>query len=502
MADSTRIWVRTSRLDKAVYGKTRSTTKRSIPGVTEESSIVRNWGWAKGELVDNSVVSGIVDVKEIKVLIEDEESTHNRTEVVLPGEVVKDGDLVMGNVYGDGNDSDEEDGDDYGENYGSSANIGDKYPDDLITLTHLHEPSVLYSLRKRYSYDKIYTATGPILIALNPFKNCKSLFSEVEMKKYWSRGEKQMISSGIASSSGGTAEEQNEKTKKISPSTLTEEDDYLPPHVYGLADNTFRLMMNKLEEAKESSGGGRGSRTSGPEKRNNQSILVSGESGSGKTVTTKYIMQYLATLSTHADRKIVKDKERRSPLNPATGEKVSIEQQMLQSNPILESFGNARTIRNDNSSRFGKFIEIQFTSTGSLSGANIETYLLEKVRLVMQADGERNYHIFYELLQGMNDEDLDRFFLSDYSVEDFKMTNQSGTYDRRDGVEDHETYEELTTAMNTVGFSVEDKNQIFQITCAMLHASNLTFNSVSADESEIDRDNPHLKDATVSQIRF
>merc|ERR1711957_649379 len=116
----------------------------------------------------------------------------------------------MGNVYGDGNDSDEEDGDDYGENYGSSANIGDKYPDDLITLTHLHEPSVLYSLRKRYSYDKIYTATGPILIALNPFKNCKSLFSEVEMKKYWSRGEKQMISSGIASSSGGTVEEQNE----------------------------------------------------------------------------------------------------------------------------------------------------------------------------------------------------------------------------------------------------------------------------------------------------
>jgi myosin V len=120
----------------------------------------------------------------------------------------------------------------------------------------------------------------------------------------------------------------------------------------------------------------------------------------------------------------------------------------LESNPILESFGNARTIRNDNSSRFGKFIELQFMQTGSLIGAVIETYLLEKIRLVYQTPGERNFHIFYELLSGITEDEKALFFLKEYSIEDFKLTNQSGTYDRRDGVLDSEMLEKLVNGKN------------------------------------------------------
>jgi myosin-5 len=125
----------------------------------------------------------------------------------------------------------------------------------------------------------------------------------------------------------------------------------------------------------------------------------------------------------------------------------SIEQQVLQSNPILESFGNARTIRNDNSSRFGKFIELTFLKSGILCGASIETYLLEKVRLVHQMPGERNYHIFYEILVGLEESKLGKYYLSNLTAEDFRLTNSSGTYDRRDGVDDYDTYTDLVKAM-------------------------------------------------------
>jgi myosin-5 len=162
-------------------------------------------------------------------------------------------------------------------------------------------------------------------------------------------------------------------------------------------------------------------------------LCSKGESGAGKTVTTKFIMQYLASLS-----------ERSAGRSAAAAPKeISTEQQVLQSNPILESFGNARTIRNDNSSRFGKFIELEFISTGHLVGASVETYLLEKVRLVQQTPGERNYHIFYELLVGMPEDQLENYHITDLTAEDFAMTNQSGTYDRRDGVDDYDTYTDL-----------------------------------------------------------
>merc|ERR1712151_645524 len=161
-----------------------------------------------------------------------------------------------------------------------------------------------------------------------------------------------------------------------------------------------------------------------------QSILVSGESGAGKTVSTKYIMKYLATLSHFEDNHNNNDYgsgNSKKVSSSSSHHKNQVEQQVLQSNPILESFGNARTVRNDNSSRFGKFIEIQFTTSSSSStsnsttqilGANIETYLLEKVRLITQSYNERNFHIFYEILSGFTTEQRVLYYLEDFECMD------------------------------------------------------------------------------------
>ena len=395
-------------------------------------------------------------------------------------------------------------------------------PNDLITLTHLHEPSVVESLRHRYAQDAIYTYTGQVLLALNPFQSIR-LYGESVMKQYWDKAER----------------------------NLPKE---LPPHVYAIADASFRNMMRSLEDTLTL----RGTDQDTP-RRTNQSILVSGESGAGKTVTTKFVMKYLAALSQRsaslqqpekraylkvADQKKNSLTDHRTAASPrhsgfaqpswavpggasqkvqpwkkalghqnsnvstsSTGDSLwnatvlsggsnSIEAQVLQSNPILESFGNARTVRNDNSSRFGKFIEIQFTRSGKLVGAQIETYLLEKVRLVSQSAGERNYHVFYELLSGaMDARELSQYFLARTAApQDFKITSScSNTYDRRDGVSDMETYRQLRSAMDTMKFHKDEISEVFSLTAAILHASNLNFVDVKAgEESALDDQNAHL----------
>ena len=291
----------------------------------------------------------------------------------------------MANIYhGEG-------GDDYGD-----ASAPCPYPDDLIGLTHLHEPAVVYCLRQRYGYDKIYTATGPILLAVNPFKNLKSLYSEKIMQRYYNRGESRMLMSGsssaaAAAASGGDEEKKDDVDGNAAGMT---DDEQLPPHVYSIADHSFRSMMTNLEErgvAGSGSGSGSRRRRAPSSSGSDQAILVSGESGAGKTVTTKFIMNYLAMLSKRSVSSSVLTKTPSGRTVTEQVRKVDIEQQVLQSNPILESFGNARTVRNDNSSRFGKYIEIQFSSNGTLLGASIKTYLLEKVRIITQAEGERNY---------------------------------------------------------------------------------------------------------------
>ena len=327
-------------------------------------------------------------------------------------------------------------------------------PEDLVELTHLHEPAIVCALEARYQEDIIYTNTGSILLAVNPFKKIDDLYTREMMERYWNH--------------------ENDGNAEATP----------PPHAFAVAELAFSSMMNSLEERDADA-------LSGPPC--NQSILVSGESGAGKTVNTKIVMRYLTLLSQRHMRKAV------SP-SKTDNECLSVETQVLQSNPILESFGNARTIRNDNSSRFGKFIEMSFQaqsddpncSRGTLLGASIDFYLLEKVRLVSVNPGERNYHVFYEITcpRGMSIKEKKRYKLTSnfgrgdipLTAKDFNMTSISGTFDRRDGVVDMDTYGELRMAMDSVGFADVEQESIFRVTAALLHASNLRFESRGSDE--------------------
>ena len=453
--EGTHCWVKrqsegssSSRNANAVQSRQPSSVKQRSSFSDSESEVSssagrslsssKSWGWNRGILCGTST-------KGISVKLGDEV-------ILLPSSAFDNGLIVMDNEYP----TDEQ------------GNIA--CPNDLITLTHLHEPAVVFSLEQRYKQDYIYTATGPVLLALNPFKPIRHLYGEVTMKKYWDTSNKSD----------------------------------LPPHVYQIADAAFRDMMRSLEDHQPK----------------NQAILVSGESGAGKTVTTKFVMKYLAALSQRAATPSapvkraylqVQEKQREQSQSQTQTQKWnnangptkpssilqfganSIESKVLQSNPILESFGNARTIRNDNSSRFGKFIELQFTSSGKLVGATIETYLLEKVRLISQSLGERNYHVFYEILGGMEKRELRQYYLAPTAgPDDFCLLNSSGTYDRRDRVSDQETYKALKQAMNTMKFSPAQQKDIFSVAAALLHASNLTFQELKNEQSQLDFDNVHL----------
>ena len=309
-------------------------------------------------------------------------------------------------------------------------------PQDLTSLTHLHEPAVVFCLQRRYQDDLIYTYTGKILLALNPFRVLNGLYGEKVMQRYWETSQQHA---------------RNE------------------PHIYAVAQDAYRSLMQIGED---------------------QSILVSGESGSGKTVTTKLILGYLASQS----KRLVDRKQHRLSHDM---DKEGIESQLLESNPILESFGNARTVRNDNSSRFGKFMELSFNLSGSLLSASIETYLLEKVRLISQSPGERNYHVFYELLAGVPQKQRQALHIANATARDFRMTSSSGTFDRRDGLEDRDTYRDLCNALDTVGFSRDEQHDLISVACALLHISNLTFRTTTTteDASELVESNPSLRPA-------
>lgn len=275
---------------------------------------------------------------------------------------------------------------------------------DLTRLPALHEPALLQALQERYEHDEIYTSVGPILIAVNPFKKIKSLYEQ--------------------------------STKWIS----RQKD--LPPHVYGLADASFRSMVDH--------------------DGCNQSILVSGESGAGKTETTKHAMQYLTEVS------------------GGSGGEVSAK--ILSANPLLEAFGNAKTVRNDNSSRFGKLIEMKFGDSGrhKLVGAGVTSYLLEKARVVHQARGERNYHIFYELFGGLNASLLKKYLLS--NPKGHHYLSSSGEFKRAD-IEDFDQYKKTEQAMTTLGFTAEDCDQMFRIVSGILHLGDIDFEDRQGGEA-------------------
>ncbi|XP_066312429.1 myosin-17-like isoform X3 [Miscanthus floridulus] len=301
------------------------------------------------------------------------------------------------------------------------ANISDIHPkdteaptdgvDDMTRLSYLHEPGVLDNLAVRYAKNIIYTYTGNILIAINPFQRLPNLVDARTMEKY--------------------------KGANLGD---------LDPHVFAIADVSYRQMINEGKS---------------------NSILVSGESGAGKTETTKLLMRYLAFLGGRS----------------GTGER-TVEQQVLESNPVLEAFGNAKTVRNNNSSRFGKFVEIQFDKSGKISGAAIRTYLLERSRVCQINSPERNYHCFYFLCAAPS-EDLKKYKLGDPSS--FHYLNQSACI-KVDGINDAEEYLATRKAMDTVGITDQEQEAIFRVVAAVLHLGNINFAKGREVDSSIIKD--------------
>ncbi|ONI04902.1 hypothetical protein PRUPE_6G347100 [Prunus persica] len=291
--------------------------------------------------------------------------------------------------------------------------------DDMTKLSYLHEPGVLQNLKIRYELNEIYTYTGNILIAINPFQRLPHLYDGHMMQQY----------------KGAPFGE-------------------LSPHVFAVADVAYRAMINEGKS---------------------NSILVSGESGAGKTETTKMLMRYLAFLG-----------------GRAATEGRTVEQQVLESNPVLEAFGNAKTVRNNNSSRFGKFVEIQFDKQGRISGAAIRTYLLERSRVCQISDPERNYHCFY-LLCAAPQEEIEKFKLA--NPKSFHYLNQSRCYELV-GVSDAHDYLATRRAMDVVGISAKEQEAIFRVVAAILHLGNIEFTKGTEVDSSVPKDDPakfHLK---------
>ncbi|RLN76933.1 hypothetical protein BBJ28_00015394, partial [Nothophytophthora sp. Chile5] len=292
--------------------------------------------------------------------------------------------------------------------------------EDILQMSDLSEQSLLENLRRRYEHELIYTYVGSILIAINPYKQLDSAYSERKMTEYYGKA------MGM-----------------------------LPPHVFALADHAYTQLIQggALDPA-------------------NQSIIISGESGSGKTETTKIIMQYLARATSY--RKTPQDAE--EPLDATSGT-VSralgkLEERVLESNPLLESFGNAKTLRNDNSSRFGKFIEIQFDHHGKIVGAQILNFLLEKTRIVSQSLGERNYHIFYQLLAGADNTLRERLQLQ--TPYDYEYLRKSECFNIH-SCDDAKEFATTKHCMTTIGITEERQGLVFELLAAVLHLGNLQF---------------------------
>lgn len=296
----------------------------------------------------------------------------------------------------------------------------------MAELTHLNEASVVHNLHMRYQSDLIYTYSGLFLVTVNPY--CPiPIYTNEYINMYKGRN--------------------REDTK---------------PHIYAMADEAFRNLVDEGE---------------------NQSILVTGESGAGKTENTKKVIQYLAAVA---------PSESSSTKN--RGQHSNLSAQILRANPILESFGNAQTVRNNNSSRFGKFIRIEFTRNGSISGAFIDWYLLEKSRVVRINSNERNYHVFYQLLKGGDRNLKQEFLLDGMDVDDFAYTRDG--QDTITGVSDREEWDTLMEAFSVMGFSDKEQNSILRTVAAVLHLGNIGVmnESRSVDQARLAPDAKQVAD--------
>uniref|UniRef100_A0A4W4HGP0 Myosin heavy chain 7-like n=1 Tax=Electrophorus electricus TaxID=8005 RepID=A0A4W4HGP0_ELEEL len=282
--------------------------------------------------------------------------------------------------------------------------------EDMAMFTFLHEPAVLFNLKERYAAWMIYTYSGLFCVTVNPYKWLPVYNQEVVLAY---RGKKRSEA---------------------------------PPHIFSISDNAYQYMLADRE---------------------NQSILITGESGAGKTVNTKRVIQYFASIAAGGFKRDTSEK------------KGTLEDQIIQCNPALEAFGNAKTIRNDNSSRFGKFIRIHFGATGKLASADIETYLLEKSRVTFQLKAERDYHIFYQILSQKKPELLEMLLIT-ANPYDYAFISQGET--QVASINDADELMATDEAFDVLGFTQEEKNSIYKLIGAIMHYGNMKFKQKQREE--------------------
>jgi len=279
--------------------------------------------------------------------------------------------------------------------------------EDMANLTFLNDASVFWNLKVRFQAKLIYTYSGLFCIVVNPYKRFP-IYSPTVVKMYLGK-------------------RRNE----------------VPPHLWAITETAYRNML-----------------TNGK----NQSMLITGESGAGKTENTKKVISYLAMVASSGKK---------------STKKVSLEDQIVATNPILESYGNAKTSRNDNSSRFGKFIRIHFTTSGKLCGCDIESYLLEKSRITQQQEVERSYHIFYQLLQPFVSDLKEKCCLGD-DIYDYTYVSQGKVTVA--SIDDNEELEFTHAAFDIIGFSQEEKWDCYKITAAVMSAGEVKFKQKGRDD--------------------
>ncbi|XP_057329271.1 myosin heavy chain, muscle isoform X18 [Microplitis mediator] len=283
--------------------------------------------------------------------------------------------------------------------------------EDMSNLTYLNDASVLHNLKQRYYHKLIYTYSGLFCVAINPYKRYP-VYTGRCAKLY--RGKRRSE---------------------------------VPPHIFAISDGAYVNMLTNSE---------------------NQSMLITGESGAGKTENTKKVIAYFATVGASTKKSDDGDKK-----------KGSLEDQVVQTNPVLEAFGNAKTVRNDNSSRFGKFIRIHFGPSGKLAGADIETYLLEKARVISQQALERSYHIFYQMMSGSVKGLKDMLLLSN-NIRDYYFVSQGKT--TIPGLDDGEELLVTDQAFDVLGFTQEEKDNIYKITASVMHMGGMKFKQRGREE--------------------
>eukprot|EP00013_Stygamoeba_regulata_P022967 CAMPEP_0177645134 /NCGR_PEP_ID=MMETSP0447-20121125/9087_1 /TAXON_ID=0 /ORGANISM="Stygamoeba regulata, Strain BSH-02190019" /LENGTH=1250 /DNA_ID=CAMNT_0019147597 /DNA_START=285 /DNA_END=4037 /DNA_ORIENTATION=- len=285
--------------------------------------------------------------------------------------------------------------------------------DDMTLLSKLTNDAIAHNMKERFDNGIIYTSIGEVLVSMNPYRWIDNLYSPEIIQEYVGR-------------------------------TRIE----LPPHVYAIAEGAYRSLMTEKE---------------------NQCVIISGESGAGKTEAAKKVMEYIAAVSGDTE-------------GQTSAELEHVKDVILKTNPLLEAFGNAKTLRNNNSSRFGKYFEIEFNLKGEPDGGNIQNYLLEKSRVVFQIPGERNFHIFYQFCKAAPQAEKTKYGIQ--GPADFTYTSWGQCFDVP-GIDDYQEYAEMREAMDVIGMTAAAQTEVFNLLAAILWLGNVDFKEAAGDAAQI-----------------